>query len=68
MNPLIFLRGGDPQSADGAEEESIRRSTRLFRLCHDVEQAAREADAYGRLEAALFRMRAQSTGCSPGAP
>ncbi|MEA2616759.1 MAG: hypothetical protein QOE72_2542 [Chloroflexota bacterium] len=47
----------DLLSHDEAENVSIRRLARLSRLRRDVDEAARTADSYLRLESALQRRR-----------
>jgi|HubBroStandDraft_6_1064221.scaffolds.fasta_scaffold156102_2 hypothetical protein len=45
----------DMLSFDQAENANIRRFVRLSRLRRDVDEAARTADSYRRLESALQR-------------
>jgi len=66
MNRLFVPRAGDIQAADRAEDENIRRLVRLDRLAHDIDEAAREADAYRRLEGALLSLH--PIGLSAPAP
>jgi hypothetical protein len=70
MNRLFVPRAGDKRAADRAEDANIRHLARLDRLAHDIEEAAREADAYRRLEGALLSLLpiGLSAPAPPGTP
>jgi hypothetical protein len=66
MNRLFFPRAEDTRAADRAEDGNIRHLVRLGRLAHDIDEAARAADAYRRLEGALLSLL--PIGVSASAP
>jgi hypothetical protein len=70
MNRLFVPRAGDKRAADRAEDANIRHLARRDRLAHDIEEAAREADAYRRLEGALLSLLpiGLSAPAPPGTP